>query len=637
MYRFISLFFVFLAAFASAAYAESEIPLEDVVVSAYKMDMPIGQSASASIITRKDLEKGGYTFVVDALQSVPGISINQNGALGGTASVYIRGAKTGNMAVLVDGVKVNDPSTIERTFDFGTLSTDSIERIEIIKGPQSVLYGSDATGGIINIITRKGEGKTTATLAAEGGSFYTTHISANVAGGENAFHYSLTLGEISSRGYSKAEKPSAATKPFDDDGFYQRFALGRFGIKPSDSLCIDLGFTAKQTDLDLDDGAFVDDPNSFENRKEFSSYLRLAHTVFDFWKHSITVNGSQMKRSYDDYDDDGALGFDDFGVESVYTGTNLHGEWLHTFTVKDLNTLVLGAGFEQEKYQFKDALGDSDLKSDAWTLGFFVQDHASIAKTLFITAGVRADRHEVFGWQQSYTASSAIVAPVINTKLKGNWGRGYKSPSLYQIYGDGGVFTRENKDLKPEENTGFDVGLEQPVLNIFTVSVSYFTNKYRNMIMADTSFPTKYVNVGRVKTSGYEASATVKPVEFITLTGGYTYLKAIDEDKDEQLLRRPKHQAFGSIALSIAKLNISCMGTYVGTRNDAYYDSATFSTVQVRNDGYFKADIAAQYALTPQLSINAKAENIMNKEYQNAVGYAMPGRSFYVGAKGVFQ
>ncbi len=636
MYRFMSVFFMLVAACTAAAYAESEIPLDDVVVSAYKMDIPIGQSASASIITRKDLEKGGYTFVVDALQAVPGLAVIQNGALGGNASVFIRGAKTGNMAVLVDGVRVNDPSTIERTFDFGTLSMDSIERIEIIKGPQSVLYGSDATGGVINIVTKKGQGKTSATIVSTGGSYYTTHISANVAGGENAFHYSLTLGEIASKGFSKAEKPTNATKPFDDDGFYQRFAMGRFGFSPFEALSIDAGFAAKHTEIDLDDGAFIDDANSFENRKEFSAYVRATHGIAEFWKHSITVNSSQTKRRYDDYDDDGALGFDDFGVESAYTGTNLHGEWLHTFSVKDLNTLILGMGFEQEKYQFKDMLADSSLKNDTWTFGFFAQDYVSIAKILFITAGARADKNEVFGWQQSYTASSTVVAPVLQTKFKGNWGMGYKSPSLYQMYGDGGVFILENKDLKPEENTGFDVGIEQPLLRIFTVSVSYFANKYKNMIIADTSFPAQYINIGRVKTSGYEASAMFKPFEFLSFAGGYTYLKAIDEDKDEQLLRRPKHQAFGSIALEIAHFNIMFLGTYIGKRKDSYYDASSFTTVEVTNDGYFKADVSIQYAITSLLTLNAKVENLTNKEYQHVAGYAMPGRSFYAGVKAVF-
>ncbi len=636
MYRFISLFFILFAALLSIANAESEIPLEDVVVSAYKMDMPIGQSASASVITRKDLEKGGYAFAVDALQTVPGLMVTQNGALGGTASVFVRGAKTGNMVVLIDGVKVNDPSTIERTYDFGTLTTDSIERIEIVKGPQSVLYGSDATGGIINIVTKKGQGKATATIAASGGSFYTNQLSANVAGRESSFHYSLTLGQIASQGYSRAAKPDTAKKPFDDDGFYQRFAAGRFGLNPFDSLNIDLGFTAKQTDLDLDDGAFQDDPNSFENRKEFSGYLRATHAVADFWKHSITVDGSQTKRRYDDFDDDGSLGFDDSGMDSSYTGTMAHGEWLHTFTVKDLTTLLVGASFDKEKYRFDDELNDTSLKKDAWTAGFFAQDHLSIAKMLYVTAGARADKHEVFGWQQSYTASSAIVVPVVQTKLKGNWGKGYRAPSLYQIYGDGGVFVKENKDLKPEENTGFDAGIEQPIFNIATVSVSYFANRYRNMIVANSSFPSKYINVGRVKTSGYEAAATVKPIEFIAITSGYTYLKAIDEDKDEQLLRRPKHQAFASVSVSVAKLTVSCTGSYIGKRNDSYYDSTSFKTVKVENESYVKADIAAQYALTPQLTITAKAENITNKEYQQVVGYAMPGRSFYAGVKGVF-
>jgi len=215
------LLLVFLVAIVPAAFAQDVTPLEDVVISAYKSNILYGQSSSVSIITSKDIEQGGYRFVSDALQAVPGLTLKQDSPLGGTASIYIRGAKTGNMAVLIDGVKVNDPSSIERTFDFATLTTDSIERIEIIKGPQSSIYGSDATGGIINIVTKRGQGKPTVTLNLYGGSYYTTQQSANISGGDSYFNYSFTAGQFSAKGYSKAAKPDNATKPFDDDPFFQ--------------------------------------------------------------------------------------------------------------------------------------------------------------------------------------------------------------------------------------------------------------------------------------------------------------------------------------------------------------------------------------------------------------------------------
>ncbi len=624
---------VFLAITPAVFAQTDEIPLEDVVISAYKSGIPHGQSSSVSIITSKDIEQGGYRFVADVLQTVPGLTLVQNSTLGGTASVFIRGAKTGNTVVLIDGVKVLDPSTIERTFDFGTLTTDSIERIEIIKGPQSVLYGSDATGGIINIVTKRGQSTPKATLSLYGGSYYTTQLSGNVSAGDSTFNYSLTAGQVSAKGYSRAAKPSTATTPFDNDGFYQRYAMGKFGITPLQRLTIDAGFSVKETDLALDDYALTDDANSYENRKEVSGYTQIEHTIATFWKQSVSAHLSKTIRTYDDFDDDGS-GFSDFGADNQYSGTIAHAEWLHTLSVYNFNTLTAGISYEKEYSKVEDYAASSKLKNDNSVIGVFVQDHVNAGNIFYLTAGVRADKNQLFGWQKSYTVSPAIVMPVVKTKLKGNWGKGYKTPSLYQIYGDGGNFVAQNKDLQPEENTGYDAGIEQPIFNVLTLSVMYFSNNYRNMIDYDSSSGQgKYINIGRVSTKGWESSLSINPFKALTLSGGYTYCKAIDESTNTQLLRRPKHQGHGSVNVHIDKFDISLIGTYVGKRLDTYYDSSTFTNVKLSLKGYFTADVAAQYALTPQLTLHAKAENITNKKYQQVYGYNTPQRSIYIGAK----
>lgn len=619
-------------------YAQTdEIALEDVVVSAYKSSITYGQTAGVSIITQKDIEQGGYRFVSDVLQHVEGINVVQNGTFGGNTSIFIRGAKTGNVLVLIDGVKVNDPSTIERTFDFGTFTTDSIERIEIIKGPQSALYGSDATGGILNIVTKRGQGKPTVTVNVYGGSYYTTQQSANISGGSSDFNYSLTIGQIASQGISKAAKSKTATKPYDDDPFYQYYMLGKFAFAPISALTIDAGFSAKQSDIAFDDSAFVDDPNYKEKRNEISGYSTITHHLTSFWKHIISINGSRTKRSYSDFDDDGG-GFSDFGQDNTYTGSGLFGEWLHELRFKDINTLSAGISYEKELSHIRDYLNHSNIKQDNYTIGMFAQDHVSIGSFAYLTAGARADKNHIFGWQQSYTISPAIIIPFVKTKIKGNWGKGYKAPSLYQMYGDGGTFVAENKNIKPEKSTSYDVGIEQPLASFATVSAAYFSNRYRDMIdyhLSPFPLPGYYYNIGKVTTWGYEASMTLMPINFLRINGGYTYLKTKDEIQDKPLLRRPTHQAFGSINIGNDKWSAECIVTYIGKRNDAYYDSSTFTTVEVAMDSYIKTDFIAHYALTPQVSLTAKIENVTNKEYQQVVGYAMPQRSYYVGVKGM--
>ncbi|MGQ9843645.1 MAG: TonB-dependent receptor plug domain-containing protein [Spirochaetota bacterium] len=632
----IILFLLFIPLFLLPGYAQTkEISLEDIVVSAYKSGITYGQSTGATVITQKDIEQGGYKFVSDVLQHVGGINFVQNGTLGGNTSIFIRGAKTGNVLVLIDGVKVNDPSTIERTFDFATLTTDSIERIEIIKGPQSALYGSDATGGIINIVTKRGVGKPTVTLNVYGGSYYTAQQSANISGGSTDFNYSLTIGQIASQGISKAAKSKTTTKPYDDDPFYQYYMLGKFGFAPISTLTIDTGFSAKHSDIALDDGAFVDDPNNKEKRNEVSGYSTITHHLSSFWKHIIRINASRTKRSYSDFDDD-ANGYNDFANDSVYTGSGFFGEWLHEFCFKDINTLGAGISYEKELSHIRDYLNPSNIKQDNYTVGVFAQDHVSIGSFAYLTAGARADKNHIFGWQQSYTISPAVVIPIVKTKIKGNWGKGYKAPSLYQIYGDGGTFVAENKTVKPEKSTSYDIGIEQPLASFATVSAAYFSNRYRDMIdYNSSSFPGYYYNIGKVTTWGYEASMTLMPIKFLGINGGYTYLKTKDETLDKPLLRRPTHQAFGSINIGNDRWSAECIVTYIGKRNDAYFDSSTFTTVELEMDSYIKTDIVAHYALTPQVSLTAKIENVTNKEYQQVVGYAMPQRSYYVGVKGI--
>lgn len=646
MFKFKIFFFTALLAIGPAVFAQEEISLEDVVVSAYKSNITYGQSSSVSIITSKDIEAGGYRFVSDVLQTVPGLTLVQNGTLGGTASVFIRGAKTGNVVVLVDGVKINDPSTIERSVDFATLTTDSIERIEIIKGPQSGLYGSDATGGIINIVTKRGQGKPSVTLTAKAGSYFFNQQSAHINGGDSSFNYSITAGQIASKGLSKAAKPYDRMIPMDNDPFYQRYGIVKFGFSPLSVLSVDAGFTAKHSSFSVDDGAFIDDPTNTEKRTEYTGYTQIHHTLTDYWTHSITVNSSSIKRVYYDIDDDGYTGWNDFAVNNRYKGSQYSVEWLHTFTIKNISTLNAGISYEKEKFTYHDYLFYASYtptlpsqSNEMATTGYFIQDHLSIASIVFITANARIDNNSFLGKKYSYSVSPSITIPVINTKIKANYGKGFKFPSLYQIYGDGGTYTLPNPKLQSETNTSYDYGIEQPIFKIITCSLTYFTSKYHNMIDYNSKLLSKgfYYNINKVKTYGYESSLTIQPIEQLKLTGGYTYCRAIDQSNDKQLNRRPKHYGFGQATVMIKNFQLSLMAQFAGKRKDSYYDPYVYSNVNVIMDKYIKYDVNIAYTIMPQLTVTAKVENLTNTNYQYTYGYTTPSRSFYAGVEVVLQ
>ncbi len=616
--------------------------LREVVVSATKSEIdPRETGASITIITQKDIEKKGKATVAELLSEVPGLTVFQNGSFGGSVSIYMRGSKSGNVLVLVDGVRVNDPMAIGKHFDFAHLQTINIERIEVIRGPQSTLYGSDATGGVINIITKKGKGKNEGQITLEAGSYDTFKESFSLFGGNEAANYAFGIARTDSKGMSKADRAPGAVNRLDKDGYRNTAITSKVGFKLPYGILLNTGFYYSDSRAEIDDGSFDDDPSYISWIRTLSAYTELRQNVFNWWEHKLTYGYASSQRKNRDQTDPATE--PDQQLSDWYDGIFQKLEWQHVFNILNITSITAGAEFGEERgsstYHSEDTnffpppaiytthteFNERSVRTIAW----YAQNHLKLFDRVYHIIGIRVDDHEEFGTKTSWQTSLSVIAPFTDTRFKANYSTGFKAPSLYELYD----VTYGNRDLKPEENRNIDAGFEQPFLkNMIIIGATYFKNRYRNMI----DFVTRYENIGRVETEGIETEAKIKFPIHITFMGTYTYTKTEDKKTGKRLVRRPEHQASFSLNWELPKsVNITLSLLYIGERDDTWYDSS-WTKHEETMDPYCKLDLYASYWITSFLQVFGRIENLTDERYQAVVGYKSPERSYYGGVKGVF-
>ncbi|MEK7308709.1 MAG: TonB-dependent receptor [Nitrospirota bacterium] len=599
--------------------------LGEVIVSATKTETYQAEvGSSTTVITAEDIKKTGKRTVHEVLRDVPGVTVMQTSAFGGTTSVYLRGAKPGQTLVLIDGVEVNDPMSTDRSFDFAHLTTDNIERIEIVRGPQSTLYGSDAMAGVINIITKRGEGKPKPEGYFEGGSYNTFRENLGLSGSLDKFNYSLSASHLDSDGINKA------SSGFENDGYRNTVVSSKFGYKLFDNSELSLVTRFTDAKTSIDDGAYDDDPNYTAWWRDLATKVAFDQSVNSWWSHNLSFSYHDVRRKYRDEKDSTDTTED---LQSWYKGDNKEIEWQHNFSPVNWSTLTGGFEYEQERgssyYRSKTSITKFDRKSIDNT-AFYLQNQFKLWDRLFITPGLRVDDHELFGAETTYKISTAYLISQTGTRLKGNWGTGFKAPSLYQLYSSYG-----NPNLKPDESKSYDFGFEQNLLdNKVSFGVTYFHNDFKNMIDWDSA-TWKYKNIGRAETKGFELGTKFLPLENLTIGANFTYTDTEDKDTGLELLRRPKRQANLSIDWKfIEKANLNLGVTYVGSRQETDYTSYPYKRITKKD--YTTVRLATSYDITESFQIFGRIENLFDKKYQDVHGYAMPGRSFYAGVKASF-
>lgn len=620
-------------AFTSNAFGQEALQLEEIIVTANRGEAALDEiGSSISVITREEIDRSKKPFVLDFLRTVPALDVVRSGGTGGPTSVFIRGAASEHTLVLLDGVRMNDPSTPGTSYDFANLTTDNIERIEVLRGPQSTLYGSDAMGGVINIITRRGKGNPSGFVSAEGGSFGTATEKAAISGSTDLLRYSLGLSRQDTSGFSSSGEKYGN---HEDDGYRSTSVSTRLGITPSRIFDVDciVRYLSTKADMDNGGGAGQDDPNSLVRSEQVFVRGQGRLSLFDdLWEQKLGISFSNLDRNYRNVTDPTHPTDLD---RSTYHGESLAFDWQHTLRLHKASTLTLGVETREEKahsdYHSESSYGPYSSvfpkESDRIT-GYYIQDRISLWDSWFTTLGGRLDDHSRFGTETTYRFTSSYLVKQSATRFKGSYGTGFKAPSLYQLYEP----TYGNQALNPENSTGWDIGVEQALIDgRMELGATWFSNDFENLIEFDSS-SSKYKNTARAESYGVEVTATVTPIDDLSLRAGYTWMKTEDKSTGKELLRRPENKVTLDTNYRFNKNgNVNLGIAYVGKRADCDY--STYPSTRVELGGYLLVNLAASYDVTKWLQVFARVDNLLDRKYEEVSGYGTPGIGGYGGVK----
>jgi vitamin B12 transporter len=611
---------------ASAAHAAAEVAADEVVVTATRIPTPESQVASSvTIITAGEIEARQLQTLPDVLKDVPGLNVVRSGGPGGQTSVFMRGTNSDHTKVFVDGIDVNDPSSPSASFDFGLFLAQDIAKVEVLRGPQSGLYGSDAIGGVINIITKEGSGPASVVARVEGGSFDTFNQSAALGGSVDGFHYTANIEHFHSGATPVTPLDLLAPGEKRIDDYYDNLtASTKLGLNVSD--VFDLGLVGRYTDTHLRNtgenfATFPGTPDSTQSADHTRQYYTrgTAHlALFDgHFEQTVGVAYSNLDSSATSPD----------GAPSDYSGTRLKLDWQGNVKLGSDDILVLGAEHQ------KDEITNPISAGTAINSGY-AELQSAYAGNFFNTLSVRFDDNDRFGSKVTYRLAPAYLIGATGTKLKASVGSGFKAPTLAEMFQNFPNFDFfANPNLRPESSVGYDFGFEQRLADSVQFGVTYYRNDIKNLIADNAAF-TSYANVGRAVTDGVESFVAYQPMQALELRADYTFTQAYDDILHEVLLRRPKHKASVTAAWRpTAKLSVSPSLLYVGSWIDGNRD---FSIPRLTAGGYTVADVAANYDLTDRLSIFGRVDNLFGRHYEEPVGFLQPSRGAYAGVKAKF-
>ncbi len=612
--------------------------LSEVVVSATKSQTSTLELAnSVTVIDSAEIANRNSSYVFDLLKNEYGVSYTRQGGPGTLSNINIRGGNSSYTLVLVDGIEVNlnnDPSNF---YDFASLSTDNVQSIEILRGPQSTLYGSNSLAGVINVITKKGIGKPSFSLLSEAGSYKTFKNTLGMNGNVSDFNYSVTLGRAESEGFSAASEKYGNT---EKDGYKKNNISARLGYDFTETAQLNLlmSYNNSKSDYDQTAGKFGDDPTYIFNQEEFSFRGEGKFDLLDGkWNQKIGASIFRNVRKYNfDYSK-----FNAAASNSSYDGRKIKIDWQNNFNLLENHLLTFGIeniseAAVSEYFYFSQFFNYESLfpQKKSNTFGTYLQDQLKIGQSFFSTLGVRFDNHDKFGSVFTYRFAPAYIIWETGTKLKATFGSGFKTPSLFNLYDP----AYGNLDLNPEESIGFDAGVEQFLANdLLSIGVTYFQNNYKDLIGFDQSF--KAINVNKAKTNGVETYLTAQMFDKLKIKLNYTYTNAKDEsdglDNDERkLIRRPEHKVGSYLSYNFSpKANANVEVIYIGEQDDLVFDNLTFTSSRIQLDPYILLNFSAHYQLLEFLRFNLRLENILDSDYEEVYGYATPGFSIYGGIK----
>lgn len=603
----------------------------EIIISANRFEQPRSRAASSvSLISREQIEESGRSTVGEILREVAGVDVVRSGGAGGNSAVFLRGANSEHTLVLMDGIELNNPITTNRSFNFSDLSLEGIERIEILKGSQGALYGSDAMGGVINIITRKGKGDPSGMVQISGGSFGTIRESGYVQGGDKSFQASLSITREDTQGISAADKRDGNT---EEDGFQNTGATLRMGGELSDILKLDYTAKAQQSRAEIDESVGVggDDPNRLVNNREFFQRLSATTNIIeDVWETTLgygftdhqlkDVNEADAQRP-------------STTLDSRYDGNLRKFDLLNKLTFSEDLSAVIGVETETDEgsssydsVYFGSQYSTSFLGRDLTTDGYFAQINTAPLEIFNIAFGGRIVDHEIFGSNQTWQIAPNLNFDDLGLRVFSTLGTSFKAPSLYQLYSDYG-----SQDLQPEESRSWDIGVEQRLTSSVTASATYFKNRFDQMISfrPDTY---QFFNILEATSEGVEFETRASLGRSASLVVDYTYTDTADEATEMALLRRAKNKIGVSVEVSpLEKLKLRASARGYGGRWDN--DFSKWPAERRRLGGYILANLDANYQISHSLELFLNAVNLLDQSYQEVYGFGTQGIGAFGGMK----
>ena len=584
-------------------------------------------ASSVTVITAQDIEREQRRTVPDALSNVPGLNIVQTGGPGGVTSVFLRGANPNQTKVFIDGIAVSDPSNPNGEFDFGQLLTNDIERIEVLRGPQSGLYGADAIGGVISIITKKGEGPPKVTTTVEGGSFGTFNQFGSLSGSQDRFNYSFNVGHWLST--STPVTPLDILPPGQrriNDFYDNQTYSTKLGYDFNEYVTIN--YVARYTDAMLKftgDNPFTSIPNPTQSHQFVQQFYSRGETV-------VSLFDGRFKNYFGiNYTHTSNLNTSPNFAPTENGGQRVRYDWGGVITAIPGQTFLLGLQNE------KDTLNTNfptPLSASSTTNSAYAEAQLAYNKMAFFVANVRYDNNDTFGAHTTYRLAPAVIVPETETKLKASYGTGFKAPTLNQrfvSFPDFNFFA--NPNLKPEEAAGWDAGFEQPLFkDRVRFGATYFHNDITNLIQfTSTGTSSTLINVGQATTSGWELFAGAVVTDRIKVRADYTFTRAIDDITGLELLRRPRHKAsFTTLWNPIDPLTLSATVLHVGDWKDI---ARSGFPSNLPTKGYTVVNLAGNYKVNGNVTAFARIDNLFNEHYQNPLGFERPGFGIFGGIR----
>ncbi len=625
-------------------------PAPDVVVTATRIPTVIEQvPAGVTVIDRAAIEARGFTMLSEALAAVPGLRLVGSGGNGGNASLFIRGTNSNHVLVLRDGMAVNDPSDPGGLYNFGVDSLADVERIEVVRGPMSSLYGSGAIGGVVNLITRRGQGAPSGSVEVGAGLPAQGRIGANVAGSTGRFHYALAAEARDEAGFDTTPKRMSGVYRGARNPYNARGATLNLGVELSEDTEVTAFLRGRRAGFRLD--GFGYDAASYRGADEsVSGRLGVTHQMFDgAWETTLSLARQQSDRRYKEPLE--ALDPNQTASDSRYHGRRTELRWDNTVHLDDAGpaggtALVFGVAHTEDAARAAiDAnYGGYGYQSSIRASGARDAGHAGVQSTLWrrltLTGDVGAEDGRFGGSAATWRVGGVYALAEVGARLKGAYGTAFRAPSLYDLFGvDSGGYVG-NPLLKPERSTGYELGVSVDLPGRGTADVTYFNNRIRNLIQIvyapDYTSATSR-NVARARSEGVETAVTVRPAGWLEATVAYTRTQTRDVASGQALLRRPRDQASVSARIVPAEgVMVAPEVIYTSSFQDYLSDDNGLPAGIGRAHPGALFNLAASYALSERVSLFASGRNLGGSHFEPANGFQTPGPSVLAGVRGRF-